>query len=117
MSFAEITEIIRRQGNAVHAYEAASKAAKEAALTEPERSIGYFMLAAATGDFAEFHYGEALQAKYFDVELSRFENYTRKLDSAFEDPNRELWLIALNEIARDLLEHIPSSDRFHPPRY
>jgi N-carbamoyl-L-amino-acid hydrolase len=110
MSFSMITDIIRQNGKAVRAYETAAAAAREAAIAEPGRSIGYFLLGAAAADFAELHYGEAIHTTFFDEALVRFEGYTKALDTAFADPDPQLRLDALCAISQNLILYRPSDD-------
>lgn len=100
--FSKITDIIRQKGNAVRAYRAAAAAAQEAAIADPDRTVGYFILGLAAQEVAETYYGEPLQADVFDQELSRFDEYTNTLDTAFANPDARVRLDALSIVARSL---------------
>jgi N-carbamoyl-L-amino-acid hydrolase len=103
--FTRITDVIRSKGNAAHAYRAASAAAEEAAIAEPERSAGFFMLAIAAQEVADAFYGNPVAGNIFDEQLSRFEGYTSSLDKAFETADAQARLDALSALASDLVKH------------
>ena len=100
--FSSITDIIRQKGNAARAYRAAATAAQEAALRDKERASGYFLLATATQEVADLHYGEPIHGAVFDQELARLEGYATMLDAAFEksEPNERLAVV--NQVAAAL---------------
>ena len=103
--FTKITDIIRQKGNAVRAYHAAAVAAQEAAITDPDRAVGYFMLGLAAQEFADANYGEPLHAHVFDQELSRLDEYAGMLDAAFANPDADVRLRALSTVALGLVSH------------
>lgn len=100
--FSNITDIIRQKGNAVRAYRAAAVAAGQAAIDDPDRVVGYFMLGLAAQEVAETYYAEPVEAAVFDQELSRFDGYANTLDAAFANPDAGIRLDALSRVARSL---------------
>jgi len=102
--FTKITDIIRQKGNAVHAYRAAATAAQQAAIADPDRAVGYFMLGFAAQEFADMYYGEPLQAYIADMELVKLEGYARSLDAAFADEGADIRLKTLSSIAQSLAD-------------
>ncbi|OHV82804.1 hydantoinase/carbamoylase family amidase [Rhizobium sp. LCM 4573] len=103
--FSRITDIIRAKGNGARAYQAAAAAARQAALAEPQRAAGYFILAAAAQEFGDVHYGEASHGDIFGLELKRFDAYVKLLDEAFEDIDVERQLKAVSTIAASLISN------------
>lgn len=101
--FTQITDIIRQKGNAVRAYRAAATAAQEAAIADPDRAVGYFMLGLAAQEFADLYYGEPLQVDVAERELATLEAYASQLDEAFAAEKAETRLAALSKIAQSLV--------------
>ncbi len=97
--FKMITDIIREKGNGSRAYHSAATVARKAALADPERAAGYFILAVAAQEFADLHYGEATQADVFDRELDRFQDAVDTLDQAFGGSNADQKLKAISMMA------------------
>jgi N-carbamoyl-L-amino-acid hydrolase len=97
--FKMITDIIREKGNGSRAYHSATTVARKAALADPERAAGYFILAVAAQEFADLHYGEATQADVFDRELDRFQNAVDTLDLAFGGSDADQKLKAISMMA------------------
>jgi|GEM_PF-25467 len=102
LMFTDITDIIRQKGNAVRAYRAAASAAREAAVADPRRAVGFFMLAFITQNFADLHYGEALHAAVFDDELARLQKLAETLDAAYDNPDIEEWVKAISAVAANI---------------
>ncbi|MBP1845679.1 N-carbamoyl-L-amino-acid hydrolase [Rhizobium petrolearium] len=100
--FTKITDIIRQKGNAVKAYQAAAVAAREAAVADPVRAVGYFMLAHSAQAFADRHYGEAAHAALFDEELSRLQQIAMNLEEAFNHKDTSEWLKVTSALASHL---------------
>lgn len=100
--FTKITDVIRQKGNAVRAYQAASLAAREAAVADPERAVGYFMLAQSAQAFADRYYGVAAQAALFDEELARFQQIAVRLEEAFNHKDKSEWLNVTSALASQL---------------
>ncbi|WP_454855527.1 hydantoinase/carbamoylase family amidase [Rhizobium binxianense] len=108
--FTRITDIIREKGNAVRAYYAAAEAAQQAAIADPDRAVGYLILGTAAREFADSRYGEAVHADVFEQELSRFEDYTTALDTAFAHPDAQGRLDALSAVSRSLIDNRTRSE-------
>jgi N-carbamoyl-L-amino-acid hydrolase len=100
--FTKITDIIRQKGNAVRAYRAAAAAAQEAAIADPDRAVGYFMLSLAAQEFADAYYGEPLHADVADRELATLEGYAQSLDAGFANEDADIRLKVLSLIAQNL---------------
>ena len=100
--FTDIVDIIKQKGNAVRAYQAAANAARDAAVAETSRAVGYFILSYAAQTFADRHYGEATHAALFDKELERLQSIAASLDEAFNDEDVKKWLKVTSALASRL---------------
>lgn len=101
--FSSITDIIREKGNGARAYQAAAVAARQAAIAEPDRGAGYFILATAAQEFGDLHHDGDSHASVFEQELERFQSYVDMLDEAFRNSDIEQRLSVISKIATSMI--------------
>ncbi|WP_460272862.1 hypothetical protein [Celeribacter sp. ULVN23_4] len=102
--FTFLLDLITEKGKGIHAYVAASKAAFERALTEPDHAAAFYFLATSAENFVDRHERQPLSGEELDQNFDAFKADIEALDAAAQEPEAKR-LAVLNEIVTAQIKH------------
>ncbi len=100
--FSDFHDLLEKNGGSVRAYEICARTARNRAVDEPENSTALFLIAMAAQRFVDSFDDQPISVNEVAKEGEKIGGYITNLSDAYNQPDPELKIAALNVVASSL---------------